>query len=504
MQKSISKHSVKSVLAKIASNQQRNFKLDLTEAKKPTHLLPDEYDGIKLVTPERPGPKTKELLERMNKIQDMRAAHFVANFEKSKGNFIVDADDNIILDTFTQISSIPLGYNHPYLIEKFHKDPRYATSFLNRPSLGINPPHNYIDILQESFARIMPKGMTDVVTLSSGAEANENAYKVAFCRYMQIKRGGKSASKEEMDSCVLNQKPGTPNLSILSFKNSFHGRTLGALTATHSKAIHKVDFPSFNWPVCDFPQLKYPLEQYEAENKKEMDRVLEQVEKTIKLSHSPNSPWGEVAGLVVEPIQSEGGDKHAMPYFFKELRRITKENNVAFICDEVQTGGGATGKFWAHEYWGLGENGPDIVCFSKKLQAAGIFHRPEFKIDLPYRIFNTWLGDYTRALQLGAIIDVIERDRLLDLVNQTGAYMMKHMTELSKRYPGKIDNVRGAGTFIAFESNKQPELMKQMLHRGVEVGSCGTNTIRLRPMLTFHQWHANIFLQNLNETLEKL
>ena|SRR3989338_4141641 len=101
----------------------------------------------------------------------MRTAHFVANFEKSKGNFVVDADDNVLLDTFTQISALPLGYNHPYLIEKFKTDPRYATSFLNRPSLGINPPHNYIDILNESFVRVMPKGMTDVVTLSSGAEA---------------------------------------------------------------------------------------------------------------------------------------------------------------------------------------------------------------------------------------------------------------------------------------------------------------------------------------------
>lgn len=319
-----------------------------------------------------------------------------------------------------------------------------------------------------------------------------------------MQRGGKSPSQQEMDSSVLNNAPGTPNLSILSFKASFHGRTLGSLTATHSKAIHKVDFPSFNWPVCDFPQLKYPLSEHEVENKKEMDRCLEEVEKTIKLSHSTNSPWGDVAGLVVEPIQSEGGDRHALPYFFRELRRITKENNVAFICDEVQTGVCATGTFWAHEQWGLGENGPDIVCFSKKCQTAGIFHRPEFKIDMPYRIFNTWLGDYTRAIQFGHVIDVIEKDNLLSLVNETGAYMMKHLQELSQRYPGKIDNVRGVGTFIAFDSNKQGELLKQMLHRGVEAGACGSNTIRLRPMLVFHQYHANIFLQTLNEVLKNL
>jgi len=335
-------------------------------------------------------------------------------------------------------------------------------------------------------------------------DSNENAYKTAFCRYMALKRGGKPASQKEMESCVVNQLPGTPQLSILSFNCSFHGRTLASLTATHSKAIHKLDFPSFNWPMCDFPQLKYPLEQNEEYNKKEMDRCLEQVERTIKQSHSAGSPWGEVAGLVVEPIQAEGGDRHALPYFFQQLRRITKENNVAFICDEVQTGGGATGTFWAHEQWGLGENGPDIVCFSKKCQAAGIFHRPEFKIDLPYRIFNTWLGDYTRAIQFGHIIDVVERDNLLKLVNETGAYMVKHMKELSAKHPGKIDNVRAAGTFIAFDCNKQSEFLKQMLHRGVEAGSCGVNTIRLRPMLVFHQYHANIFLQVLEDVLEKL
>jgi 4-aminobutyrate aminotransferase/(S)-3-amino-2-methylpropionate transaminase len=118
---------------------------------------------------------------------------------------------------------------------------------------------------------------------------------------------------------------------------------------------------------------------------------------------SSNVPFSKsskpVAAVIIEPILSEGGDKHASPSFFRSLRLIAKEHGAFFIVDEVQTGVGATGTFWAHEKWGLKEGEePDFVTFSKKMQAAGVFHNLETRPNAPYRNYNTWMVSCSRCL----------------------------------------------------------------------------------------------------------
>lgn len=151
--------------------------------------------------------------------------------------------------------------------------------------------------------------------------------------YRRKQRGeGVEWTEEEIKSCLNNAKPGSPDLAVLSFARSFHGRGFGSLSCTRSKAVHKLDIPSFNWPQADFPSLKYPLEKHVEENKAEEQRCLAAVEELITSWHCP------VAALIVEPIQSEGGDNHASPAFFQGLRDLTKKHGVVFIVDEVQTG----------------------------------------------------------------------------------------------------------------------------------------------------------------------
>jgi 4-aminobutyrate aminotransferase/(S)-3-amino-2-methylpropionate transaminase len=152
------------------------------------------------------------------------------------------------------------------------------------------------------------------------------------------------------------------------------------------------------------------LEDNVEANKKEEERCLAEVENIINSWHC------EIAAVVVEPIQSEGGDNHASPAFFQGLRKITQKHGILLIVDEVQTGVGATGKFWAHEHWEL-ETPPDMVTFSKKAQAAGYyFGSPLLRPNLPYRQFNTWMGDPARAILFRAIIREIETH---DLVKNT-------------------------------------------------------------------------------------
>jgi len=302
---------------------------------------------------------------------------------------------------------------------------------------------------------------------------------------------------------MMNMPPGAPNLSILSFKGAFHGRTLGALSTTHSKYIHKIDVPSFDWPIASFPQYKYPLEENIAENKKEDERCLGEVQSLIDLYNTKGKP---VAGVIVEPIQSEGGDNEASPEFFRNLQKLCKKNGAALLIDEVQTGGGSTGKFWCHEHFNL-EYPPDVVTFSKKLQLGGYFHSDDFVPKEPYRIFNTWMGDPGKIILLEEILKVINEEKLLENVNLAGKVLKDGLINLEKEFPHLLNSTRGRGTFLAVNccNTKIRDLLVNTLKlHGIQTGGCGEISIRFRPALIFREHHANIVLDRFRTVLKTL
>lgn len=354
--------------------------------------------------------------------------------------------------------------------------------------MGSFPQHDWLSILKGGLLAAAPKGLDRLYTSMSGSDANEMAYKAAFMWKRQQQRGATVTdfTSEEVDSCLENQEPGAPNMSIMSFKKGFHGRLFGSLSTTRSKAIHKLDIPAFDWPAAPFPQLKYPLEDYAKENREEEARCLAETERLILEYRSPP------AAIVVEPVQSEGGDNHASKWFFQGLRDLTKKHEILLIVDEVQTGVGATGKFWAHEHWDLASP-PDIVTFSKKAQAAGFYYgNPALQPKAAYRQFNTWMGDPVRALLFKAMYRQIQE---LDLVNHTakvGQYLYSGLSRLQETYPDQITNLRGKGqgTFIAFDSPRRDELLKQAKALGINLGGSGVCSVRLRPMLIFQEHHG--------------
>jgi 4-aminobutyrate aminotransferase / (S)-3-amino-2-methylpropionate transaminase len=369
---------------------------------------------------------------------------------------------------------------------------------INRPALGNFPPTDWAEILRTGILKVAPKGLDQVFTAMAGSDANETAYKAAFMWRRQFERGGPNVefTEEELVSVMENHTPGTSSLSILSFKTAFHGRLFGSLSTTRSKPIHKLDIPAFDWPQATFPLLKYPLEEHVDENAAAEQAALDEVEQLIQNYHIPP------AAVIIEPIQSEGGDNHASPSFFRGLRALTRKYNVLLIVDEVQTGVGATGKFWAHEHWNL-EDPPDMVTFSKKAQTAGYyFGNPELRPNKPYRQFNTWMGDPARALLFRAIISEIERLGLVENTAKVGDYLFGKLEGLAAKYPGEFANLRGKGqgTFIAFDSPKRDEFLKVAKRFGINIGGSGATAVRLRPMLTFQQHHADILV----EALEKI
>jgi 4-aminobutyrate aminotransferase/(S)-3-amino-2-methylpropionate transaminase len=392
------------------------------------------------------------------------------------------------LDVYAQIASIPLGYNNPNLL-KAAGSKEMASAMVNRPALGNFPQHDWADILKTGLLKAAPKGLNQVFTGTTGSDANELAYKAAFMWRRQQERGGPNveftAAEEEAamnNDLIKGQQP----LSILSFKSAFHGRLFGSLSTTRSKPIHKLDIPAFDWPQAPFPACKYPLDQNAEYNATEEARCLEEVERLITTYH--NKP----AAIIIEPIQSEGGDNHASPSFFRGLRALAQKHKVLFIVDEVQTGVGATGKFWAHEHWNL-DSAPDMVTFSKKAQAAGYYYAdPSLRPNKAYRQFNTWMGDPTRALLFRAIVAEVDR---LDLVAHTatvGAYLYDRLDALAAKYPAEIKNLRGKGqgTFIAWDSPRRDEVLKKAKAVGINIGGSGPAAVRLRPMLIFQKHHG--------------
>jgi len=202
---------------------------------------------------------------------------------------------------------------------------------------------------------------------------------------------------------------------------------------------------------------------------------------------------GDIAAVVVEPIQGEGGDRHAGPSFFRALRALCSRYGAAFIVDEVQTGGGATGTFWAHEAWGL-DDPPDMVTFSKKMQVGGFYLRAALAPAEAYRIFNTWLGDPLRAAQLEVVCEVMERDNLLARVQDTGAHLLGSLEALQDRFPTVLSQARGVGTFCAIDvrdASTRDRFVDAMRQRGVETGGSGERSIRFRPALTLTRSHVD-------------
>lgn len=433
------------------------------------------------------------------------------------------------------------------------RSPEMASAMINRPAMGNFPQHNWAEVLESGLMAVAPRGMTHILTAHTGSDANELAYKAAFLwkrrQQRQEEHGNKSGAfdftSEELSTSMENKAPGSPSLAILSFKGAFHGRMLASLSTTRSKPIHKLDIPAFPWPQAPFPARKYPLEEHSAENAeielaclRETEEIIIRSQRMQQRKRSGDELVTEIAAVVIEPVQSEGGDNHASPWFFNGLRAITRKHKILLIIDEVQTGVGATGRFWAHEHWQM-EDPPDIVTFSKKAQAAGYYYyggddknktntttissskkniamssndlnsdilnsgRPNLRPDRPYRQFNTWMGDPTRTLLFNAIFSEITR---LDLVRHTasvGAYLFDELVRLSNMFPHEMLNLRGRGmgTFIAWDSPRRDEILRKAKSVGINLGGSGERAVRLRPMLVFQKRHAEVLLDRLERIM---
>jgi L-lysine 6-transaminase len=411
------------------------------------------------------------------------------DMEKSKGVYIYDAKyDRTLLDFFTCFASVPLGYNHPKMVndEAFKKNLMLAA--LTNPSNSDIYTTQYAEFV-ETFARIgIPQYLPHAFFIAGGSLAIENALKVAMDWKVQ-KNFAKGYTKEL-------------GFKVIHFEQAFHGRSGYTLSLTNTQPNKTKWYAKFDWPRVSLPKIKFP---YTDANHEDLLRREELSIAQIKKAFEENKD--DVCAIIIEPIQSEGGDNHVRREFLEKLRQLADENEAMLVYDEVQTGVGLTGKFWCHEHFG--ENArPDILAFGKKMQVCGILAGT--KVDevennvfrVPSRINSTWGGSLVDMVRSSKIMEIIDEDNLCNNAAQMGDYLQNRLIEISEKLP-IISNVRGKGLLTAFDftdTTTRNKFISKGMEQNVMFLGCGEQSIRFRPALIIEQKHIDDGL----EILEKI
>lgn len=444
----------------------------------------------KIVTEGVPGPRSRELAARGG--FDMQGIYrtLVIDDVASLGPYAVDVDGNVLLDMFANFALGALGYNHPAVMA-VTRSAAFAHASANPTSTPFVTTPAWFDFLEALESRFAPRGMSKVFCVDAGGEGVEAALKAAFIVHAERRREGAGLPKNPLElgadeqRAILDNK-GTDAV-VVSFEGAFHGRGLGPLSATHSKVIHKADLPAFPWPMAPFPANRFPLARYAEENARAESSALGALEAILEAEK------GNVAAILIEPIQSEGGDRHASPAFFRKVQELAAAAGAAFVLDEVQTGVGMSGTLWAHEQLEL-PRPPDMVCFGKKMQMGGFFAAPPFVITQFGRMYQTRNGDRARAMIAESILRTVEGDHLLERVRTVGARFLAGLEELAARYPALVTEPRGRGFLLAFDLPTpavRDDFLKRALARGVFASYTGTRSVRLRPHLITENEHVD-------------
>ena len=391
---------------------------------------------------------------------------FVLDLKNSHGIYLVDErTGDSYIDFFTFFASSPLGLNHPKLLSI--KD-ELATVAVNKTS-NSDIYTTYMADFVNTFGNIAkPDYMKYLFFISGGALAVENGLKVAFD--WKVRKNFVKGYKEEKGQKVIH------------FKQAFHGRSGYTLSLTNTEPNKINYFPKFNWPRITNPKITFPLDLNIDEIIKLEQKAISEITAAIK-----NNP-DDIAVIIIEPIQGEGGDNFFRKEFFEKLREIADENEILLMFDEVQTGFGLTGKFWASEYYVK----PDIIAFGKKAQTCGIMVSDriddvqEHCFRKPGRINSTWGGNLVDMVRSKHILRIIEEENLVENSKIVGEHLLNRLNEIQSDFPNTVGNARGLGLMCSFDlpstdlRNKFKELcFKEKL---VILG-CGEKSIRFRPPL---------------------
>ncbi len=416
----------------------------------------------------------------------------VIDLKGSHGLWIRDVrNGRLYLDFFSFVGSNSLGMNHPAL-----RDPEFMERFYYAACHKVSNSDIYTLEYAEfvnTFCRVVrPDFLPHLFFIEGGTQGVENALKAAFD--WKVRLNFRRGIQEERGHRIIH------------FRQAFHGRSGYCLSLTNTIDPAKTQyFPKFSWPRIENPKIRFPMNE---ENRLAVERAEEEAYRQIEQAFDQNP--NDIAAIIIEPIQGEGGDNHFRPEFLRHLRHIADEKEAMLIFDEVQTGLGMTGRMWAWEHSGVR---PDMIVFGKKMQICGfmsssrIDQSAENVFTINSRINSTWGGNLTDMVRCQRILETVEKDRLVDNAHRTGFLLYEKLQEMSQDYPKIVTNCRAAGLMQAFDL-PDPEYRKRFLETAFSLGllilPCGHASVRFRPPLVIDETEVDIGFKILRQVLEKL
>ncbi|MBT4384073.1 MAG: L-lysine 6-transaminase [Candidatus Marinimicrobia bacterium] len=414
----------------------------------------------------------------------------VIDLQSSHGCWLVDGKDGKeYLDLFSMFASLSVGYNHPHILE--NRD-RLTEAALNKPTNSDIYSTQMAEFV-DAFARVaQPDYLPYAFFIEGGALAVENALKVAFD--WKVRKN-------------LEEGRGNKGTKVIHFKECFHGRTGYTMSLTDSPDPRKtLYFPKFDWPKITTPKLTFPLTEENVAKTIELENQAKaEIEKVI--ADNPH----DVAAIILEPIQGEGGDNHFRTEFMEYLRKVSDENDIILIYDEVQSGIGVTGKMWAHEHYGEHAR-PDIISFGKKTQVCGIFASKRIDeveknvFHESSRLNSTWGGNLVDMVRFTLYLEVIEKENLVNNAAKMGDYLLDELSSLANDYEN-VSNIRGKGLFCAFDlpsGDDRDTIANLISEEGALILGCGLQSIRFRPHLNISKDEIDQGMTIIRRALDRL
>jgi L-lysine 6-transaminase len=414
----------------------------------------------------------------------------VIDLKKSHGSWLVDeATQKRMVDLYSFYASTPIGYNHPYLDRPEVEAELLAAAKIKvaNSDLYSVPYARFVD----TFARVMPlKPLERFFFIEGGAAAVENALKAAM------------DWKVRKNIAAGRGERGT---EILHFEKAFHGRSGYTMSLTNTDVKKVAYFAKFPWPRVSTPFIDFSL----PEPRRTSDAAGREKISEKQIRDVIAEKGADLAAIIIEPVQGEGGDNHFRQEWFQTLRRLCDENEMLLIFDEVQTGMGLTGKGWCCEHFGVL---PDLLCFGKKAQVCGVMAGPRLDevkdnvFRLPSRINSTWGGNFTDLVRSTHFLEIIEQEKLVENARVQGELFKGELEKIARQFP-VISAVRGRGLMIGFDlpdTARRDAFWKRAYELGLLVVRSGERSIRLRPVLDIKTEVVELALKIIAGECERL
>lgn len=438
--------------------------------------------------------KPDQVMDVLRKHMLVDGFDVIFDLKGSKGSYVFDSKrKKYFLDFFTFFASSPIGFNHPKMTTpEFMEKLAYVS--LSKPSSSDSYTVEMAEFM-DTFSKIaIPEYLPHAFLIEGGALAVENALKAAFDYRM----------RKNLESGYYRSDRDENKLKIIHFRRAFHGRSGYTLSLTNTDPAKTKYYPKFDWPRIHNPSVRFPLndENLQIVNQEE-EIALNQVKQAVAEFHN------DIAALIIEPIQAEGGDNHFRKEFFVRLREICSENDIIMIMDEVQTGVGLTGRMWAHQHFVK----PDAISFGKKTQVCGVLAGNKFDevkdnaFNTPSRLNSTWGGNLVDMVRFTKFLQIISEERLVENASEVGNHLLGKLREIETEFPKLVANSRGIGLFCAFDlpsPEKRLELRQRVFGKNLLLIGCGERTIRFRPPLNLSKSEVDEGIGIIRESLAEM